>query len=130
MRRSGNATRADALVAWVTSQAAANAQVIPETFDETTGAWKFNAPMIGFGAGAYVLALAQRGSDPADPACGAYYDEMVVVADAGTPKVDAGTGMTSDAGVEPTMPMKSGCGCRSAPGFGLLLLFVRRRRVR
>jgi len=56
---------------WTTAQAAANAGVIPETYDETTGAWKFNAPMIGFGAGAYVLAL----QPPSDAACGAYFDE-------------------------------------------------------
>ncbi|MBS1150954.1 MAG: glucosyl hydrolase family protein [Myxococcaceae bacterium] len=50
LRRNGNPARADALLTWITSQSAANAQVIPETFDEQSGAWKFNAPMIGFGA--------------------------------------------------------------------------------
>ncbi len=98
MRRNGNAARADALLAWVTSQALANGRVIPETFDETTGAWKFNAPMIGFGAGAYVLALAD---DPGDPACGAYFDETVP--------------MTPDAGTI-TPPAPKGCGCGASPG--------------
>jgi MYXO-CTERM domain-containing protein len=83
-QRASNPTHAGQLEAWTTAQSVANAGVIPETYDEGTGAWKFNAPMIGFGAGAYVLALAQRATGLPDPACGAYYDE-----DAGT---DGGAG--------------------------------------
>ena len=39
LRAQGNTTRADAVLDWVTNNAAANAGIIPETFDETTGAW-------------------------------------------------------------------------------------------
>jgi hypothetical protein len=110
---------------WTTSQAAANAGVIPETYDENTGAWKFNAPMVGFGAGAYLLALQQ----PIAPACGAYFDESVP--DAGmTGGSDAGMsadGGSPDGGMMPTRPPKR-CGCGTAPGLSLLALLALIRR--
>jgi GH15 family glucan-1,4-alpha-glucosidase len=152
LRAQGNTTRADAVLDWVTNNAAANAGIIPETFDETTGAWKFNAPMVGFGAGAYVLALAQRAAGTIDPACGAFFDEGVVDAgtpvtdagvdagaslDAGTtidagvsPVVDAGSNALADAGVRPT-PQPQPCGCTFAPSSILtalaLVIAIRRR---
>ncbi|MBL8949142.1 MAG: glycosyl hydrolase [Myxococcaceae bacterium] len=107
--------------AHTTAQAAANVGLIPETYDENTGAWKFNAPMIGFGAGAYLLALAA----PEAPACGAYYDEGGV--DAGSEPVDAGTSMP------PTPTAPKGCGCSSSPLAGaivLALLSPKRRKTR
>lgn len=75
LRLAGDTARADALVEWVRDQAGANYWMPAETFDETSGVYKFNAPMLGFGAGAYVLALAQRAGQLSDPACGAYFDE-------------------------------------------------------
>jgi uncharacterized membrane protein YgcG len=148
--RATSPTRADALLAWTTARSAANAGVVPETYDETTGAWKFNAPMIGFGAGAYVLALAQRAAGPIDPACGAFFDETVPDGgvDAGSPdagpKSDGGTGGgggsggsgggkgggaggsggsgggSTDGGMGPK-PKASGCGCSSgAEGFSAI----------
>ncbi len=116
MWRAGRTTRADQLLAWVTAQSHANYLAIAETYDETTGAWKFNAPMIGFGAGAYALSLMERAS-PGGPACGAYYVEPVLGgADAGSPDAgsakDAGTGgFVEGGGGEPT-----GCGCGSTGG--------------
>jgi hypothetical protein len=94
---------------WTTAQAAANAGVIPETYDENSGAWKFNAPMVGFGAGVYLLAL----RPPIAPACGAYFDEPVPDAGSG---LDAGAadGGASDAGVE-TVPPSKRCGCDTGP---------------
>jgi hypothetical protein len=73
-RMSGDVTRSDRLYKWVREQTLANYLEVSETYDESTGVYKFNAPMIGFGAGAWALALAGRDA-PADPACGAYYDE-------------------------------------------------------
>lgn len=146
LRTQGNTARADAVLDWVTNNAVANAGIIPETFDETTGAWKFNAPMVGFGAGAYVLALAQRAAGTIDPACGAFFDEGAV--DAGTNGTDAGVdagatvdaGVTADAGafsvvdagVRPT-PQPQPCGCTFAPSSiltALALAIAIRRRTR
>ncbi len=73
-RLGGDDARADRLIKWVREQSLANYGAFAETYDESTGVLKFNAPMMGFGAGAYALALAAKGA-PADPACGAYFDE-------------------------------------------------------
>jgi hypothetical protein len=75
LRMAGDAARADALLEWVRAQAAKNYWMVAETFDEVAGTYKFNSPMLGFGAGAYALALAHRAGAFADPACGAYFDE-------------------------------------------------------
>ena len=133
MRRAGRSTRADQLLAWVTAQSHANYLAIAETYEEHTGAWKFNAPMIGFGAGAYALSLMER-ARPDGPACGAYHPEPKPPADAGTPDAgitpDAGApGGEGDGGEPP-----AGCGCGSASGaIGglamLLLLGLARRRA-
>ncbi|MCA9662273.1 MAG: glycosyl hydrolase [Myxococcales bacterium] len=76
-RMIGANDRADALIDWVRDQALANYLMVAETFDENDGTYKFNTPMLGFGAGAYSLALVHRagGFGADDPACGAYYDE-------------------------------------------------------
>lgn len=81
-RMRGDAERSDSLLTWVREQAEANFLMVAETFDENDGTYKFNTPMLGFGAGAYILALAHRAQPLADPACGAYFDE---------PDVDPGT---------------------------------------
>ena len=136
LRAAGRVARADEVLSWVTRQANANAELIPETWDETTGAWKFNAPMVGFGAGAYVLALAQRASGTPEAACGAFEVEVeVVVPDAGVP-VDAGTRVTPDAGPaadagSTPAPKPAGCGCSTdaAATCFLLAALLRRQRV-
>jgi hypothetical protein len=120
-RAQGNAGQANAVLDWVTTQAKANADLIPETFDEATGAWKFNAPMAGFGAGAYVLALAHRAGVAIDPACGSFASETTLP-DAGISATDAGAGAPADAGAEAPQP-PSGCGCSSGMS-GLAMLAV------
>ena len=60
-RRAGQPGRADALIAWVTAQARANHDLVPENFDRVTADYQGEIPMVGFGAGAYVSALWQRG---------------------------------------------------------------------
>ena len=74
MRLAGRVARADALLAWTTSQSVQNAGLITETYDPASGAWKFNAPMVGFGAGAYVLALQQRAAGAVAPACEVFFE--------------------------------------------------------
>ncbi len=76
-RLGGDTTRSDRLLAWVRDQSLANYLEVAETYDENTGAYKFNSPMAGFGAGAYMLALLAREA-PEDPACGAYFDESLL----------------------------------------------------
>ena len=129
MRAAGRMARADALLSFTAGQSANNALALAETYEESSGAWKFNAPMIGFGAGAWVLAVAHRGGLAITPACGAFeepaapVDAGVPFFDAGMPAVDAGS---PDAGTGPPNPTR-GCGCSSSPMFaGLALLLLLR----
>lgn len=74
-RAGGDAARSDAILAWILEQSEANFLMVAETFHEQTGEWEFNHPMLGFGAGAFTLALGHRNGELTDPACGAYYEE-------------------------------------------------------
>ncbi|MDP2312944.1 MAG: hypothetical protein Q8P41_08565 [Pseudomonadota bacterium] len=67
LRRSCRADEAVVLEDWVTAQAMLNNRVLPELYEPTNGDYAGPAPMLGFGAGAYVLALQSR--DAADAAC-------------------------------------------------------------
>jgi GH15 family glucan-1,4-alpha-glucosidase len=92
LRLAGDTAKSDKLVEWVRRQAAVNYLEIAETYDPTTGAYKFNAPMVGFGAGAWIVALAHaRGALAVDPACGAYFPE---------PGQDGGAPDGGDAGAD------------------------------
>jgi hypothetical protein len=71
----GDQERSDRLVRWVRDQSLANFLAVAETYEENTGHYKFNAPMVGFGAGVFTLALFARDGVLTDPACGAYYPE-------------------------------------------------------
>lgn len=83
-RLHGDAARSDELIEWVRAQAEQNFLMVAETFDENDGTYKFNTPMLGFGAGAYILALAHRADPQADPACGGYFDESELDTDTTT----------------------------------------------
>ncbi len=141
----GDATRANRLSDWVRDQALANYLEVAEVFDEGNGKYKFNSPMVGFGAGAYMLARQVR-DRPADPACGSYYDEPAT-GGGGNGGGGASAGGGGAGGV--TTPGGNGadadssCACRleastpNAPSpvwqwlgaaLGLLLLVARRRR--
>lgn len=60
LRRSCDLDAADALDAWITSQAVLNHDTIPELFDPANGDYAGPAPMLGFGAGAYVWGMEHR----------------------------------------------------------------------
>ncbi len=55
--RFGDKAAARRLVEWVTGQAAMNFNLIPEMLTPDTSAYDGSIPMVGFGAGAYVLAI-------------------------------------------------------------------------
>jgi GH15 family glucan-1,4-alpha-glucosidase len=57
MHRFGNARGARALVDWVTEHASKNFNLLPELLNETTAAYGGAIPMVGFGPGAYILAV-------------------------------------------------------------------------
>ncbi len=102
LRLAGETDRADALTDWVLAQAQKNYGMVAETYDELAGTYKFNAPMLGFGAGAFTLAMAQRAGEFADPACGAFFDEGdqpgTTTSDSDTATTDATASSDGDSG--------------------------------
>ena len=132
-RLMGDTARSDALLGWVRDQSLANYLAISETYDEATGQYKFNAPMLGFGAGVYALALKDRVAPLDEPACGAYFDETTLPAVTSSSSAGAGgegggggsggatstTGSGGQGGSGGSSGGKdSGCGCRAAPTEG------------
>ena len=117
-RRAGRASDADELVDWVTQQAVLNYDLVPENYDATTGDYSGAVPMVGFGAGAYVTALWERGG----------------VAPIGGDGGDGSAGSASGVAGTLTTPGGGG-GCASSHGggagvvaFALTALLLRRRR--
>jgi GH15 family glucan-1,4-alpha-glucosidase len=72
-RRAGNAAEAERLLDWITAQALANAGLVAELQEPSTSAYEGAVPMVGFGAGGYLLAALERAHPQmAAPACGAW----------------------------------------------------------
>jgi Glycosyl hydrolases family 15 len=111
-RRMGDTTRSDRLLAWVTNQSLANYLAIAETYNELTAQYKFNAPMVGFGAGAYVLALADREKPLDGPACGEYADGGFAPGSSATSAGSGGNGTGANTGAG------NGTGSGSGPSSG------------
>jgi GH15 family glucan-1,4-alpha-glucosidase len=143
----GDTARAEKLLAWVRDQSLKNYLAISETYDESTGKYKFNAPMAGFGAGVYALALATRAGMFGDPACGAYYQGSAGSGGAGGEGGGGAGGAGAGSGGSMVDPgAEGGCDCRltsasagergsstQLAGFGAwvaasLLALARRRR--
>jgi MYXO-CTERM domain-containing protein len=143
----GDVERSDRLVRWVRDQSLANFLTVAETYEESTGHYKFNAPMVGFGSGAYTLALFARDGVLTDPACGAYYLEpgsSTGGAGGGDAGGNGGSGGAGGAGATTSgaggnggsggsgggaLDDGGGCGCRTGTGsdrgaFGALLLLA------
>ena len=53
----GDRSEARGLIDWVTAQAALNYNLLPEIYAVETGFYDGSIPMVGFGAGAYAVAL-------------------------------------------------------------------------
>jgi MYXO-CTERM domain-containing protein len=107
----GNASYSQSLFAWNVDQASDNFGEFSELHDPTTADYAGQSPMVGFGAGAYLLSLYDRGK-PASPTCGAFASEPPNPSDAGPDatddgddggggRSDAGGGARPDAGVSP-----------------------------
>lgn len=144
VRAAGRPAEADALLRWITGQAALNFDLIPELFDENDGRYAGETPMVGFGAGAYLTALVARSGlhDPfpdAGVSLDAASEDASEAPDAGfvpdgaasdaqatsdaQVDVDAGqadAGRRDGSGVGPAPAEPSGCGCSAAHGSGWL----------
>ena len=138
LRRACLEEEAAAIEEWITAQARANHDTIPELMDPESGDFAGPAPMMGFGSGLYVLMAQTRAEADADCAAGPddggetdSGGEIDSGGDGGTAPGD--TADADDSGASPEA--KDGCGCASAPGLawwpllaGCLALLRRRRR--
>ena len=95
-----NATVSTNLFAWNTAQAGDNFNELSELHDATTADYAGAAPMVGFGSGAYIIALADRGTAVV-PSCGSFANETGM-------GVDGGVDASVDAGVDAAMSMPDG----------------------
>jgi MYXO-CTERM domain-containing protein len=96
----GNASYSQGLFAWNVDQASDNFGEFSELHDPTTADYAGQSPMVGFGAGAYLLSLYDRGK-PASPTCGAFASEPPNPSDGGSAGAEGGTdggGAMPDAG--------------------------------
>ncbi|HEY8038310.1 MAG TPA: glycoside hydrolase family 15 protein [Polyangiaceae bacterium] len=146
----GDAAGSAGLLSWSVAQASDNFGELSELHDAVTADYAGQSPMVGFGAGAYLLALFDRGKAPS-PACGTFAAEPADPTDGGLDAsgddggaIDAAPGGDAagdDAGgANPDAPPGSGggCGCALARAetdagallvvFPLALLAWRRRR--
>jgi hypothetical protein len=103
-RLAGDEARSDAILQWVLAQSDANYLMVAETYEENTGEYKFNTPMLGFGAGAWALALAARAGDVEQPACGQYWEG----GDGGTESAGSGPGSGSASSTDPDTSASAG----------------------
>ena len=149
----GDGAASAATLAWNVAQASENFRLFSELHDRVNADYAGESPMVGFGAGAYLLALLDRGK-PSVPTCGTYASEPADPVDAGVDgsvgsddggnRPGAGDGSASNDGGNGETPGaggSSGCGCvlvrgsneASLAAFGAafaLLAIARRKRRR
>ncbi|MGO9712732.1 MAG: glycoside hydrolase family 15 protein [Polyangiaceae bacterium] len=119
----GSGTFSTNLFAWNTQQSADNFGEISELYSPTTGDYEGSPPMVGFGAGAYILTLAERGT-PVTPSCGAFAVEPGVSdggagGDAGGDGgglTDGGGSPVDGGGADATVTSDGGGGVQDAAG--------------
>jgi hypothetical protein len=152
----GDTTDAASLFAWNVDQVSENFGEFSELHDPVTANYAGQSPMVGFGAGAYAISLAARGTAGV-PTCGSFAAEAADPVDAGpeggtpdsgsdasTSTGDSGTMSTTDSGAASNGDGGtsnggddgSSGGCASAPGgsggwsvaFAAFTLWLARRR--
>lgn len=159
LRDAGRVADAQALVDWITRQAALNFGIVPELLDQTDARYAGETPMIGFGAGAYLRALIHaHGTRPIDPVAapdgglanddatasprdsGGEANADATAGDAGTPATDASAARAdataSDRGsaIVADPPRDGSCAATGSPSILSILLvsagIARSRRSR
>ncbi len=78
----GDATMSASLFAWNLAQGGLNFGELSELHDPVTADYAGQSPMVGFGAGAYLLRLFDRGK-PASASCGSFAVEPELATDGG-----------------------------------------------
>lgn len=141
-RRAGNHAKADQLLDWVSGQASVNFDLLPELYNTRSqsgqiGAYSGSIPMVGYGAGAYIMTLLDRGGLMEHSDCGEI--DLEDYPDAGV--IIGGDGGPDDPGADDVGRTGLACVCASggrggpAPWgeavlfLGVALLLRRRRRA-
>ena len=122
---SGNGAYATSLFAWNVAQASDNFGELSELHDPVTADYAGQSPMVGFGAGAYLVRLGDRGQ-PVTPTCVAFASEPPNPVDAGaggaggagTGGTSTGTAATPGPGAPRPAPAAHGTGARGTGGGG------------
>jgi hypothetical protein len=110
-RRMGRAELADALLDKVTAHASVNDFLIPELFDRSNGRYTGVVPMVGYGAGAWMMEQLDRHGQPAPRHDATFLHCSEMPPDGGVPGTDGGVRAGTDGG---TRPGEDGGG---GPGF-------------
>jgi hypothetical protein len=108
MGLSGDSAGQTSLFTWNTYQGYDNYGELSELHDPNTGSYTGQSPMVGFGAGAFVIALADRGT-PMTPTCGAFAAEPALPTDGGAGDASDGDG-GSEGGGDAGGPLASDAG--------------------
>ncbi len=114
LHRMGRDAEAAKLLWWVTEQAHDNLDLIAELFDPQTGDYEGSIPMVGFGAGAYVLAMLDRAATSAADPC--FPPEGPDVTMAGPWPAPAAMGAEAPPTSTATSTASVGCSTQAAPG--------------
>ncbi len=95
------------LLNWITSQGSENFNLVSELHDAQNADYRGEMPMVGFGAGAYAIAMMDRATPEDVIPCGEYADESLGSGGAG------GAGGRGGGGSKATGEEDDGgCGCR------------------
>jgi len=125
-RRVGRTAEADALLKWVTEQGAANFNLLPELYDvySTNGKYTGAIPMVGYGAGAYMMTLLERAGISEPRKClgsvAPQKDMGVPAGDGPTQTVDLPYFPPEEGGVNPGADSGTGNNLEEATGFACL----------
>ncbi|MFT3700639.1 MAG: glycoside hydrolase family 15 protein [Kofleriaceae bacterium] len=120
-RRANQNDQADQLLSWVSGQASANYNLLPELYNTVSsggaiGSYAGSIPMVGYGAGAYQMTLLDRAGQFEPTDCGQY--DQGQAPDGG---MGGGIGGGSDTSSDRT---GVACACQGGPGTGSGLVLV------
>jgi hypothetical protein len=126
--RMGRRAEAQELIAWVTAQADANFGLHAELYHERNADYVGAVPMVGFGAGAYMMALMDRVQpEPANAECFPPETTSAPAADAGA---DGGSGGATRGGCSAAPGSRGVRGCWGAAWVTAVAAAVARRARR
>jgi glycosidase len=128
LRRAGRTAEADELLAWVTAQADANFDLHAELYARDNADYTGSIPMVGFGAGTYMLTLLDRANAEApNTTC------FPPVTNVGGGSVDGGTADGAAGSMSGGCSVRPGAGGRGIWLFAFAMIgavFAQRRRSR